>query len=446
MFRSHPREGAKALREGLELRLGRPLSRREFLRASAGAAVTVPSLAALLAACGGDPRKQVQSHGFQVATPENPVTLPKGTPIADGLQIEKGVTLQLYNWDQYIWKHVVDDFCKEFECDYELTTFNNMEEGIAKMQTGELKIDVFFPTYNYLGKLVTAGLLQPLNHTYIPNLEANAWDMFQNPFYDQGWQYSVPYATYTTGIAYRRDVIQDEQIHDMTNPYEILWDPTYSGKVGIYNSIRDAMGLVLLKNGITDVNTEKPADLEVVREDLLAMIDAVNIRTSINGTYAKLPKGVYDLHQGWSGDIVAAWGYVLDFTEESYENLGYWYPADRKGIADNDLLAIPASAEHPVLAHAFLNFLLDFDHAMDNFSWNGYQPPQNQADVNALTTTEGLYSKLFTDAAPAMLVPPWMPDAVVRREDFEVGYRQHELTPQGEAAWQDVWDEFKAGT
>src|ERR1700752_3079218 len=122
MFRSHPREGAQALREGLELRLGRPLSRREFLRASAGAAVTVPSLAALLAACGGDPRKQVQSGGFQVATPDHPLTLPKGSPIADGLPLEKGVTLQLYNWDQYIWKHVVDDFCEEFECDYELTT------------------------------------------------------------------------------------------------------------------------------------------------------------------------------------------------------------------------------------------------------------------------------------------------------------------------------------
>lgn len=445
MAQPHPREGAKALREGLERTLGRPLSRREFLRASAGAAAAIPSLSAILAACSGDPREQVQS-GFKVATPENPVTLPfKGSPIADGLQPERGATLQLYNWDQYIWKHVIDDFCAEYDCDYDLPTFNNMEEGITKMQSGELAVDVFFPTYNYLGKLVTTGLLQPLNHSYIPNLEANAWDMFKSPFYDQDWRYSVPYTTYTTGIAYRRDVVTDEQIGGMPNPYEILWDPQYSGKVGIYDSIRDAMGMVLLKNGITDVNTESPADLEIVRQDLLALVDAVNIRTSTNGTYAKLPKAVYDLHQAWSGDIVAGWGYVLEYTQSEYEKLGYWFPEDRKGLVDNDLLAIPTSAEHPVLAHAFLNYLLDFEHAMDNFSWNGYQPPQKQADVDALTTSEGLYSKISDWAEPAMLVPPWMPNAVVRQEDFDIGYRQHELSPEGEGLWLDVWEEFKAG-
>ncbi len=55
---------------------------------------------------------------------------------------------------------------------------------------------------------------------------------------------------------------------------------------------------------------------------------------------------------------------------------------------------------------------------MDNFSWNGYQPPQNQADPDTLTTTEGLYSKVTTWAAPAMYVSPWMPDAVLRQENF----------------------------
>ena len=46
------------------------------------------------------------------------------------------------------------------------------------------------------------------------------------------------------------------------------------------------------------------------------------------------------------------------------------------GAINNDLIAIPASAEHPVLAHAFLDWMMTFDNAMLNFSWNGYQPPQ----------------------------------------------------------------------
>src|SRR5437773_2767372 len=102
MSNRHPREGAKALREGLERQLGRPLSRREFLRASAGAAVTVPTLSAILAAC-SNPRTQIQQQSAsQIATPDNPVKLPLvGQPIADNLPAEKNATLQIFNWDLY---------------------------------------------------------------------------------------------------------------------------------------------------------------------------------------------------------------------------------------------------------------------------------------------------------------------------------------------------------
>ena len=71
-----------------------------------------------------------------------------------------------------------------------------------------------------------------------------------------------------------------------------------------------------------------------------------------------------------------------------------------------------------MLAHKFLNYFLDFQHSMDNFSWNGYQPPQTQADISALTSTEGRYSKVSNWAPPITYVPKWMPDAVVQREWF----------------------------
>jgi spermidine/putrescine transport system substrate-binding protein len=446
MWQRHPREGAKALREGLERQLGRPLSRREFLRASAGAAVAVPTLSAILAACGSNPRTQVAS-GFKVATPDNPVKLPIiGQPIADGLTPETGATLQIFNWDAYMWKRVIDDFCTQNNCDYEWTTFNNMEEAVAKIQTGELKIDVFFPTYDVLGKLVNGKYLQPLNHSYIPNLQANVWDYLQNPFYDQGSQYSVPYTVYTTGIAYRRDHITDDQIFGADNPRAMLWDPKYSGKVGVYDSYRDTIAFALQEQGINDVNTEKAADIDKAKAALLDMIKQVNVRATINGAYAKLPKGEYWLHEAWSGDIVAGWSYTPNATEADYRTLGYWYPEDRVGPADNDLIAIPSSAQHPVLAHMFLNHILDFQTAMTNFSWNGYQPPQKQADLSKLTTTEGAYSKGANWAAPIPYVPPWMPAAVVQETDLsKTGLRIHELSPAGDSLWQDAWQEFQAG-
>ena len=433
-----------------DARWAHELSRRDFLKRTAGAAVAIPAAAEILAACTKPgTTSSTGSLPYQIARPDKPVTLPmNGDPIPSDTPIEQGAELQILNWSQYMWKYVLNQFVESQQTNgitfTAPSTFQNMDEGVAKLQAGQ-KADVFFPTIDVMGKLVAGDLLQPLNHDLIPALQKDNWKTFQNPYYDQGWRYSVPYTIYTTGIGYRRDHIPDDVIHGMDNPWEILWDPQYSGKVGAYPSYRDVMGIVLMKNGITDMNTSKASDLEIVRKDLLALTEDVDVRISYSGAYAKLPKDLFWLMTAWSGDMVAGWGYAPPYTEQAYENIGYWFPADRKGPVDNDLIAIPKNAENPALGHAFINFWLEYQHAMDNFSWNGYQPPQNQADVSSLTTSEGLYSQISNWAAPAMYVSPWMPDAVVRQEDFDVGYRQGPLTPEVDDQWHSVWEEFVAG-
>lgn len=433
----HPRE-----------RWNAQISRRDFLRRSAGAAVAVPSLAAILAACAKPGQSTVANDvgtggldlggPYPIASVDHPVTwniFDDNKPIADGLQPEEGATLQIYNWDQYIWKKVVQTFCDKYNCDYKITTFQNMDEALSKLRTQELKFDVFFPTTDTFGKIISTKLIRPLNHSYIPNLEKNVWPVYSNPYYDGEARYSVPYTVYTTGIAYRRDVIPDAQIWGMSNPYEILWDPTYKGRVGVYDSYRDTMAEVLLKDGITDVNTDKQSDIDIVEQDLLDMIDTVDVRYSINGAYKLLPENQYDLHMSWSGDIVAGWFYTSKDTSRT--DLGYWYPEDRRGLIGNDAYAIPSNAEHPVLAHMFLNYMLDFKNSMDNFAWVGYQPPQNDADPDTLTKTKSVWG--------APYVFPWMEAAVVRKEDFASGYQEWELTPAVDDMWHTAWQNFRAG-
>jgi spermidine/putrescine transport system substrate-binding protein len=442
----HPREGWKAARQIMEARAGRPVSRRDFLRTSAGAGIALPSLAAIMAAC-TDPRTETEGPNAPEignATPDNPRTLEiVGEPLADGLEPETGATLQIFNWDAYMWRRIIEEFCTEYDCDYEWTTFNNMEEAVSKIQTGQFNFDVFFPTYDVLGKLVAAGHLKPLNKSYIPNLE-NVWTEMQSPFYDQNSNYSVPYVVYTTGMSYRRDVISDEELRSVDNPRTLLWDPQYEGRVGVYDSSRDTIAFVMQAIGVDDINTEDPAVLEDVSAKLQELTDVMNARATINGSYARLPKGEYDLHISWSGDIVAGWGYVPEYTQEQYETLGYWY--DGTGPVDNDLMTVGANGDNPVLAHLFINWMLDYQHAMDNFSWNGYQPPQQKAEIDQLTKTEGLYSEISNWAPPITYVPEWMPDAVVQREYFGPdAVRLLELTPEGDALYADVWQEFKAG-
>jgi spermidine/putrescine transport system substrate-binding protein len=329
----------------------------------------------------------------------------------------------------------VQKFCEKYECDYRITTFQNMDEALTKMRQGQLAADVFFPTTDTFGKLIYAKLLQPLNRSYIPNLEKNVWPQLHSPYYDQGSRYSVPYVVYTTGIAYANTVVSDDEIWGMSNPYDILWDPKYTGRVGVYDSYRDTMGEVLLRNGIDNVNTDDQADIDLVEQQLVDMIDAVDVRYSINGAYKLLPENQYDLHMSWSGDIVAGWFYTADGRKK--EDLGYWYPEDRKGLIGNDTIAIPTTAQNPVLAHLFLDFMLEEQIALDNFAWVGYQPPQNAAEPDSLTTTESVWGEPY--------VFPWMEAAVVRKEDFDTAYLQWELTPDVDDMWHDAWQIFRAG-
>ena len=427
-------------------------SRRDFLRASAAAAVATPSVATILAACTrpgtvtpvssangpGTGKYWPAGSPYPIARQDAPVTWHQWQdPIPAGQSPEPNATLQIYNWNDYINLDVVKAFCKQHKCKYQVTTFNNMDEAMAKMRTGQLKFDIFFPTIDTIGKLVTAKLIQPLQHSYVPHLSSDVWESYQNPFYDQGWHYTVPYTIYTTGIAYRRDVIPDATIRGMSNPWEIMWDPKHKGRVGTYDEYRDSIFLALLKDGVTDPNTSNQADLNAAQAALISLIDLVDIRVEINGTYIGIPKGNFDLHLAWSGDAVAAGSYWPKPTMANFQKMGYWFPADKKGAVDNDTIAVPTNAPHPVLAHTFIDWLMTFDNAMTNFAWTGYQQPQRRADVGTLTTTKNAYGLPY--------VFPWMPDAVVREEDFTQGLVGGELTPQVDQQWRNVWQAFKSG-
>ena len=411
------------------------MNRRQFLYRSAATTAALSGAGVLLSACGGDGSggTSSSSSAVKIASPSDPSTLPiydDNPPIESGLDPEAG-PLKIYNWDEYIWPKVVKDFAKEYDVDFEISTFYNMSEAVAKIRTGQVDYDVFFPTLDPIPKLVAAKLLQPLNHDYLPNLTSNVWPRLADPFYDKGSRYTVPYTVYTTGIGWRTDMVDDD-IAAMSNPYEIFWDSKYAGKIGIYDDYREAIQMVLLKNGITDINTDDPQDLELAKKDLEEMADAVNVRTTIAGAYQKLPEGEFAIHQAWSGDMVAA-PYYMPQKDYGDPNglLRFWWPEDGKGVIGNDSMAILNNAKNPVLAHHFLNFMLANNHGIANFSWVGYQPPLKAIKPSKLVRQEYVVPNLET--------------AVVKENYFDTGYIALALPPETDALWQEAWSEFKSG-
>ena len=107
-------------------------------------------------------------------------------------------------------------------------------------------------------------------------------------------------------------------------------------------------------------------------------------------------------------------------------------PADGVGAIGSDMMAVLKSAKNPVLAHHFINYLLDEKNGYANFAeFSGYQPPFISLDPD----------RLVADG----VVPPNLKTAVVREQDFIKGNQPLELSPDGQTLWQNAWAEFKAG-
>jgi spermidine/putrescine transport system substrate-binding protein len=203
--------------------------------------------------------------------------------------------------------------------------------------------------------------------------------------------------------------------------YDLLWNGKYSTKISYYDSLRDAMGMAILRNGGSDVNTGDPEEIDAAKDAILHLVRDFDARLTYNGVYVKMPEGEY---------TVAAQWYLPKGTPTDV--LGYWYPSDRPGLVGNDIISIPADAANPRLAHEFINFLLDDRVGFDNFAfWTEYMPPQRSIDADRLID--------------GGLVPPSVPDAIVTEEQVRTGYQLGELRPDVDRMWQDAWDEIKAG-
>jgi spermidine/putrescine transport system substrate-binding protein len=131
---------------------------------------------------------------------------------------ESGGELQVYNYADYLNPEVIKAFGKQENVSVRVTTFNSLDEAFTKLSTGRLKFDVIFTAPDHLSRLVGSKLVQPLNLELVPNLHSEVWPELQNPFYDVGPRYSVPYTLYTTGIGWRNDEIK------AFDPAELGWE------------------------------------------------------------------------------------------------------------------------------------------------------------------------------------------------------------------------------
>jgi spermidine/putrescine transport system substrate-binding protein len=409
--------------------------RRTFIRRASLAAAGL-SIPGLLEACGSTSVNNASAAGLgpgglPLARPNVPVTLPiysDNKAIASGLKPEAG-PLQFYNWIAYINPDVVKDFEKKYKVKVQISTFTTIDEAVAKLASGAVQYDVFVPELVFLERLAVGKILQPLNLSYIPNLRANVWPALHSPWYDVGSRYTIPYTIYTTGVGWRTDKLPGFSPTSLANPWSALWakGPSIKGKVGLLDDQHEGLAMGLLRNGVADVNTENKNHLTASKNALIKLISTTNLKFDTN-EYQHLADGSLWLHQAWSGDMAAIPSYVPKGTSPSV--FRYWWPTDGRGPINNDTFAILKGAKNPVLAHLFLNHLIDTEEAFKNFSFNYYQQP-----VSAMTPAE---------VVKRGLVVPNLRNTLISESQFKSGLVQGPLSQNGEVLWENAWAAVKS--
>ena len=146
---------------------------------------------------------------------------------------QETITLNVYNWGQYIADGSDDslDIIAAFEEKYpnikvNYSTYDSNEIMYAKLVSGGITVDVIFPSDYMVARMIDEDMLLELDFENIPNYQYID-DTFKNTAYDPENKYSVPYTWGTVGIIYNTKYVDEA---DVTG-WELLWNEKYAGKM-----------------------------------------------------------------------------------------------------------------------------------------------------------------------------------------------------------------------
>ena len=284
------------------------ITRRSLLARALLMGASAPTLSALLASCGN---QLYTSGSLVIASPNKPVRWPvsdKNPPIESGLEPKAGGTLRIYSYDQYISPQVIKNFEKTYDVDVSVSTFNDSDEALAKIASGDLSSTSTSRATTRSADWSAADLLRPLNHDYIPNID-NLWPQFKNPWYDEGWRYSVPYTVYTTGIGWRIDQVS-EDISPARQPVRRVLGSrsTPASSRSSTTGTRRWAWCCCATASTTPTPRMSPIS-SCCASSSSSCCDVTHPKVNIT-MYNDLPVGQVSLAQMWSGDVVNALYYL----------------------------------------------------------------------------------------------------------------------------------------
>ncbi len=171
---------------------------------------------------------------------------------------ELATTLRFSNWTLYIdvddktkKRPTLEEFKQKFGVNVVYTEdinsnseyFGKIQGPLSRGQSIDRDLIVLTDNERYLSTMIDRDWAEKLDKDAIPNI-ANLVDVQKSPRFDPDREYSLPWQSGMTGIAY-----DAKQTKPITSIDQLLEDPDLKGRVTMLDNFSDSLGIVMLANG-----------------------------------------------------------------------------------------------------------------------------------------------------------------------------------------------------
>ena len=373
------------------------MTRRQLVQRGA-AGVTILSLPGLLAACGGDGG----GGGGELADTLNFANWPLYIDIDE--KTKKRPTLEQFTADTGIEVNYFEEINDNAEY------FAKVQGPLSQGQGIDRDIFVFTDNSRFPGLLIGEEWVQKLDRELIPNIE-NLIDAQASPPFDPDREYSLPWQSGMTGIAWNED---------LTGPVEsieqLLEDPKLKGKVSMLMELADSVGLVMLANG-DDPGEVTGETFQRAVDRVQAAVDSGQVVKFTGNDFAQpLTRGQFAASIAWSGDMIQL---LADNPK-----LKWAVPSDG-GMIWTDNMFIPTGGSVPT-ASTFMNFVYDPKVAAQIAAYVNYVPPVKGVKEELVKLDPDLANNTLIIPDEALLAQLHQYDSEALNDDEQI------------TAWQEV--------
>ena len=283
---------------------------------------------------------------------------------------DQNVTLNVYNWGEYI---SVDDGENLYDTNREFeeltgikvnyTNFASNEELYAKLKNGGSSYDIIIPSDYMIARMINEDMLEKLDFSNIPNYSL-IMDKFKGIDYDPTEEYSVPYMWGMVGIIYNTTMVDPE---DDVYSWSILWNEKYANNILMFSNSRDAFAIACKYLGYS-MNT---TDEQELRNAAAALTNQKLL------VQAYVMDEIFDKMTG--GEAAIAPYYAGDAITMISDNPDLAYAVPREGTnLFVDAMCIPKGAKNKEAAEMYINFMCETKTALHNCEYIGYSTPQSE--------------------------------------------------------------------